>query len=256
MQVQTTTSSPAYDFQTKSEASSHASSSRNMKNAVQININQGLNNLCECRTPAITDEGSKKPFEMEALFTELKTIMQNFFNEIKILVKESLGEIKNMITMAFPSSKPAEETTLPVEGGSQALSWQDKALEYIRPGSSGLVTEGELQEALVTYQLYEKGSRAESLFREKLQNAKENSSAVQANIRSSLERVVAEGLITREEADSIYSIAHRAAQLDDSVGAISNVRSNGASVADAIKTGGDNLARIRNGEMEYTRRSI
>jgi hypothetical protein len=256
MQVQTTTSSPSYDFQTKNDPSSHASSSRNIKNGVQININQGLNNLCECRTPASTDDTSKKPLEMEALFTELKTLTQNFLNEIKILVKEALGEIKNMITMAFPSSKPADEITLPVGGGSQALSWQDKALEYIRPGSSGLVTEGELQEALVTYQLYEKGSNVESLFREELQKAKENSSAVQTNIKSSLEKVVASGVITKEEADTMYSIAHRAAQLDDSIGAISNVRGNGVSVADAIKTGGENLARIRKGEIEYTQRSI
>jgi hypothetical protein len=94
------------------------------------------------------------------------------------------------------------------------------------------------------------------MFRQEMEELKNSSSAVQSNIKSALSKVVEAGLISKEDANMIYSISHRAAQLDESVGAISNAKRDGALLSDAIKIGGDNLAKINSGEMEYVRRTI
>lgn len=250
----------------------------------------GANGPC-VKEPIISKPSESTPTSgetnYESLFSQLKNTMTSFMTEMKEMIKQSLSDITDMVkAIATSILKPSvgtgptlltPETTNSGNGdmtkpstGSQsgtptadkpvnlpnALGWNDKALEFLRPGSSGRVTEGELQEALVSFQVYEKGTEAVTAFRQAMEAAKETSSAVQGNIKASLLKVVTAGFLTKEEAEKIYSISHRAAQLDESTGAISNSKSEGALLSDAIKAGGENLQKIRNGEIEYSSRTI
>ncbi len=267
---------------TKSETGTKNTNFEIPKNLVEININKGAHSgfckpiclpKCEVGTrPSPGDNTNPtKPSEevdFKGLFNEMKNMLDGFLKDMKEMINQSLTDITNIVKEGLSSifggtpgtTKPPVQDTPVVPdkpvNTPNALPWNDKALEYLKPGSSGIVTEGELQEALVTFQVYQKSIPAQTMFRQEMEELKNSSSAVQSNIKSALSKVVEAGLISKEDANMIYSISHRAAQLDESVGAISNAKRDGALLSDAIKIGGDNLAKINSGEMEYVRRTI
>ncbi len=228
MQVQTSSTSGQF-YPSSVQGQTEQANLAREKSLVQININQGFgvqgsggNCVCESKRPSPKPVPDNSEVNFQSLFDQLKSVMNEFFTDIKAMVQQSLSDIKDIISGAFGVTKAAEGSKPPVTGTPpvsdkpvntpNALSWNDKALEYLRPGSSGQVTEGELQEGLVMFQIYEKSIPAKTLFRQELENAKSSSSAVQANIKSSLMKVVEAGLLSKEDAEKIYSVSHRAAK--------------------------------------------
>jgi hypothetical protein len=267
MQVQTSSTSQTF-YPLTQEEKSMSSVSRQNKSLIQINVNTTPACICSPEEIKIDTDQVRtcSAQDLKGLFDQLKSVMNDFLSDVKEMLRQSLSDIKDIVSDVFGIDKPAGEEKAPVsdapgvsdnpQNTPNALPWNDKALEYLNPGRTGMVTEGELQEALVTFQIYEKNIEAKRLFRQELADAKNSSSAVQGNIKSSLQKVVDAGLLSLEDAEKIYSVSHRAAQLDEAIGAISNVRRDGAMLSDAIRIGGDNLGKIRSGEIEYTRRSL
>ena len=156
------------------------------------------------------------------------------------------------------SSTPASNTATVAPPASRDIKpWEVKANEYLKTDEKGMVSESDVQEAVVRYQLYQKSDVAEQVVSAELEKAKASTQNRQSALKTALKNTVTAGAITQSEADYVYAISFRASQFDSEMDKISTAKATGGlSANNAIQLGAVNLTMIRAGDLKLDPRSI
>jgi len=232
----------------------------------------GVVDIGDCAVGGIDKKCSLRACSFESFFTELsgmivgaefsqggfletiKNAFGVFRDKVSRMLNDFLIDIKSFL--GIEGSTSSEDSNQGSVGGFSADAWERDALLYLNPSSSGLVSEADLQKGLVGFQLSKISKEAYVSFEESYLKIKESTRGVQTAIRKSLIVLVDQGLLSEENANTIFSVSHRASQLDEQTGAVSTVKSQGALVAEAIKITRANLLGIENGSIEFRSRTI
>lgn len=232
----------------------------------------GVVDIGDCAVGGIDRKCSLRACSFESFFTELSGVIAGgevsqggfletiknafgvFRDKVSRMLNDFLIDIKSLF--GIEGSTSSVDSNQGSVGGLSADAWERDALLYLNPGSSGLVSEADMQKGLVGFQLSQLSTEAYESFEESYLKIKESTRGVQRAIRESLVALVDEGLISEDKANTIFSIAHRASQLDEQTGAVSTVKSRGALVAEAIEITRANLIGIENGSIDFRSRTI
>ncbi|HMO16776.1 MAG TPA: hypothetical protein PKA63_02875 [Oligoflexia bacterium] len=207
------------------------------------------------------------------IFEQVLTVASNFlqaFRSLLTLAIDLLKEIvKNPGSVESPVTPPQDSVEVPPpvdsvpdvpkpgnEYPDMSAEWGSKAESFLVPGSDGLVSESQVQEAIVKFKVSRFGEDVSRAFDAEIKRSRQESSGMQTILKRSLSNLVSSNKLSESDAISIYSVSHRASQLDDRTGAVSAVRRDGAELKDAIRISSENLKKIASGEIEYVVRSI
>jgi len=196
---------------------------------------------------------------LEGFLASMNKLLDTFLNKMTdILAKSpSQGTTPASGTTTSPTSPATTPTPTSPTPIRNLKTWEQKASEYIKGDEKGMISESDLQEAVVKFQIYQKTEKGEKVFIEELEKAKATTTNRQTALKTALKNTIAAGAITQAEADFVYSISFKASQFDAELDKISTAKATGGlSTQNAIQLGAVNLTMIQAGESKLESRSI
>lgn len=222
--------------------------------------------LTSCHTSAenkLAVEPKENKFSFErgmvdmfsSFMSSFKEMMQSYLGQIKDMVSSIIDAIKGLIPKPVtpqPVNPPASNpvNNLP-ETPRKMESFPDR-MPKILSGHAGIghVNEVDLQAGVIAYQLYQKSEDAEKFFLSKLTEERGKMGPAEA-LKSALIATQEAGKISKNEAEFLFTLSHRASQLDENHAEVSKSE-NGAGTMDlgnAIKTAEITLASVIHGKI-------
>lgn len=152
-----------------------------------------------------------------------------------------------------PTPKPQE--SLPSTEKAR-LSFSEKLNELLKPDGYDSLSEQQLHYGIVAYQLYQKSPELQRTFSEKFESARDERLSVQESTKRALQELHSENRLAAWEVDWVYSLAHRAAQLDGSASGLNARSSETIKFEDAIRRAELALVGIQAGSIEVRNRGL
>lgn len=210
------------------------------------------------------------PESLVAAVDQLLVVVQSFLTALSSLLSATWDVIKEVLKA--PGSGSATDHVTPDPGTADPVTppsgsvtpltpelandWEKTAGNYLVPGGTGLISESQVQEGIVAFQVAAISDDALSTYRETLAQVRQESSGTQTVLKRTLSSLVTSKILTQQQAVSIYSNSHRAAQLDSSTGAISTTQREGKGLSEAIRISTENMRQIASGQIEVSERGI
>jgi hypothetical protein len=219
----------------------------------------------ECACEDAGENAEKFSFEkgMIDMFT-------SFMTSFKEMMKEYMSQIKQMvagIVKSFKSMQPPSASIPPKEGPEVQVEASPRKMESFAERvparfaghiEHGHVNEADLQAAVVSYKLYQKSEDAEHYFLTRLEAEKGNNKSPSEALKAALIATQEAGKISKLEAEFVYSLSFRAAQIDENLEEVSEAP-HGAGTMDlghAVKSAEINLAKVIQGKIIIDSRAL
>lgn len=159
------------------------------------------------------------------------------------------------------NTSSSQATDSPSQSSTESkLGFKEKLAEAFAGRVGELVYEDELQQEIISYQLYQKDPTTETRFKELLSQAKASGLSTSESNVDALGKLVSEGLLESEEAKWVNGLSFRAAQLDTTTSSLASAESDTGFLvlSDALKIAEASLAGIQAGGItaEYRELSI
>lgn len=199
---------------------------------------------------------SEQKFSFEKGMVDMFTSFMSSFKEMMAEYMSQIKELVSGIMEAFKGAQPQKPEPTKEEPanttGRPVKSFADRVPEILSGHKSiGHINEADLQGAVITYQLHQKSEDAELFFMQKLAEIEKTKSNKSEAVKAALIATQEAGKISKHEAEFVYSLSHRAAQVDEKHDEVSNAQ-HGAGTMDlahAIKGAEINLAQVVQGKL-------
>jgi hypothetical protein len=183
-----------------------------------------------------------------SFMTSFKEMMKEYMSQIKEMVAGLVESFKNMQppTVSSPPKVETEVSSRKMESFAERVP-----LKLAGHVEHGHVNETDLQAAIVSYQLYQKSEDAEHYFLTRLEEEKSNNKSPSEALKIALVATQEAGKISKIEAEFVYSLSFRAAQIDENLEEISEAP-HGTGTMDlghAVKFAEINLAKVIQGRI-------
>ena len=193
----------------------------------------------------------------------------NLMSEIRELLAE-LGELlKTLLKQLLPAaSAPAASSPVASEINPSAstetavsvpaLNFSEKLKLVLEPDSENRVSENELRRGVITFQLYQKSPKTAEAFVESYDKLVDDDAPADLAIEKALIGLVEDGQVSRTDANWIFSLSHRAAQLDSDTATVGKSSSGkeGFDLQGAIRCAEATLAGIQAGSIKVEQRNL
>ncbi len=191
-------------------------------------------------------------------FVEVVRILAELFAKT-FGVKESEANTTQSqdVSPTSDSEKSAGAST--VETSNQAKLGFAEKLKQVFAGREGeLIYEDELQQEIISYQLYQKDPALETQFKQLVAEAKTEGLSMAESSVSALQEFVKRGLLEAAEAEWVNGLSFRAAQLDTKQNSLASSESDSGFLllSDALKIAEATLAGIQAGGVEASYREL
>ncbi|HMO17870.1 MAG TPA: hypothetical protein PKA63_06755 [Oligoflexia bacterium] len=204
-----------------------------------------------------------KDGSLEARLTEIvnsfKTMMEGFLKQIRELIET----IKKPSPPVEGGQNPVPEKPGKPGVGDGASSPKEtfavRVPKVIAKGSSGQINEADIQAGVASYQLYQKSEAAEQAFVSKREELISQGVDRAESIKKALIYTQEKNLISKKEADFVYSISFQAAQIDDDPNTVSIASQAGNGTIDyghGLKAAEIFLANVVNANVKVESRSL
>lgn len=192
--------------------------------------------------------------EQSSVFSTIQSYRTMISDFLKALTPK--GDWEGPKTTA-PTTKPNNVTDQKNE--LPRMNFQDKMNLLMEPHrASGKVSEAELQTALIANQLHHVGDSVELLFLSTFDTSRRSGFSISEANKLALRVVAQTGSIEKKDADWVYSLTYRAAQLDKDLNSMKESHSNKgvANIQDALSISEVNLVQINQGIIIPSNRSV
>jgi hypothetical protein len=185
-----------------------------------------------------------------SFISSFKEMMQSYLGQIKEMVSSIIDAIKGLIPK--PVTPPVNSPVNPLPETPRKMESFPERMPKILSAHAGIghVNEVDLQAGVIAYQLYQKSEDAEKFFLSKLTEARGKMGPSEA-LKSALIATQEAEKISKNEAEFLYTLSHRASQLDENHTEVSKSE-NGAGtmdLANAMKLAEITLASVIHGKI-------
>lgn len=151
------------------------------------------------------------------------------------------GEAQCLPSSESAATPPVESTTAKEPG----MEFKEFISELLQPDANDSISEDRLQYGIVSYQLYQKSPELQAQYQTRFDEAREQSMSVREATSHALEGLHEEGKLADWEVDWVYSLSHRAAQLDSSHQGLNHASAESISFEEALRTAEQALVGIQ-----------